>query len=393
MQHEPSNGEMQFKDIIGHRETIEKLKAMADSGKLPHALMLYGPAGTGKTRIARAFIQYLNCSNRTGGDSCGKCPGCLQTAKLNNPDIHYAYPIVKNTKTAPQGLAEERADVWKSFIEEHTYMPYELWLEAIDAGNSQPLIYKTESEEILRLSALSAYGSGYKIFMMWLPEKMNADAANRLLKVIEEPHPDTIFLMVSNNAGALLPTIRSRVQGIEVGRLPESDIAEYICSLGKSYEEAEVLAKIAKGNMNTASLLAEHGSEIAEFRQAFIGVMRAAYARKMPELKEYADNFAGYGREKSIRLLEYFARIIRESFISNLHCDALEAMTPEEAQFVSKFGPFINSANIEEIARETDRAREDISRNGNQKIVWFDFLVQLTRLIRTKGMEQARQTR
>lgn len=377
---------MQFQEIIGHKEAIRKLVTMADTRKLPHALLLYGPSGIGKTLVARAFLQYLNCTARSGGDSCGRCPACLQTAKHNNPDVHYIFPIIKNAKH-PKGLSEEYADAWKDFIAGHPYMPYEKWLDAIEAGNSQPLIYKTESEEILRISSLSSYGNGYKVFLIWLPEKMNPEAANKLLKVIEEPHPDTLFLLVSDNAGSILPTIRSRVQGIELSRLSDEDIAEYICSLGKSYEEAMGLARIAKGNMNSASMLANLGSELSDFREAFMGVMRAAYARKMGDLRDFSETFASFGREKAIRLLDYFARMVRESFISNLKFPDIESATPDEGKFMIKFGPFINEANVEEICMEIDRAREDISRNANQKIVWFDFLIQLTRLIRTKGIK------
>ena len=379
---------MRFGDITGHGEELRKLAAMADGGRLPHALLLHGPSGVGKMMAARAFVQYLYCTDRRGGDSCGRCPNCLQTAKLNNPDVHFVYPIVKG-KTPPRNLSADLADEWKEFLERYPYMSPEAWLDIIDAGNSRPMIHVTESEELLRLSTLSAYGDSYKVFVIWLPEKMNADAANRLLKVIEEPFSDTLFVLVSNNAGEILPTVRSRLQNVEFKPLPDEDIVAYFCRGGVPYEEALSLARIAGGNMNRASaLIAEDGGETASFTDAFMGVMRAAYARKMVELKAFADTFAGWGREKSLRLLDYFARMVRESFISNLHCPALEAMTPKEKQFVERFGPYINAANVEELSEQIDRAREDISRNANQKIVWFDFLIELTRLIRTKGMKK-----
>lgn len=375
---------MRFKEIIGHRNEIEKLTAMADGGRLPHALLLHGPAGIGKTRVARAFLQYLYCTDRRGGDSCGHCPACLQTEKLNNPDIHYIYPVVK--KTSPRkDISADYAEQWNEFILHNSYMPVEGWQDAIEAGNSRPAIYVTESEEIVRLASLSAYGNGYKAFLVWLPEKMNMEAANKLLKIIEEPFSDTLFILVSNSPGDIITTIRSRLQAVEFGPLHEDEIKEFLIRKGKSEKEAEALAKISKGNMNKATELAGSGGEMEEFRTDFITVMRACYARKMMELKSLADKFSGYGREKGIRLLDYFARMVRESFISNLQCPQLEAMTAEELEFVARFGPFINAANVEEMERETDRAREDISRNANQKIVWFDFLIELTRLIRTKG--------
>lgn len=375
---------MKFGDIVGHKEGIAKLVSMADMKRIPHALLLHGPSGIGKMALARAFIQYINCSNPSGGDSCGQCPNCLQTAKLNNPDIHFIYPIIKRSSPS-RTISSDYADEWREFISESPFMPVEGWLAKLEAGNSSPIIYKDESEEILRLSSLSSYGRGYKIFVIWQPEKMNEAAANKLLKVIEEPFGDTLFILVSNNPTELMPTIRSRLQDVAFKSLPEKDIIDFFISRGKTPEEARSLSKIAAGNINKASELVSSEGEFSRFNSDFINVMRACYARKMVDLKNYADTFAGYGREKSLRLLDYFARMTRESFISNLKCEALEAMTVDEKKFVERFGPFINAANVEEICHEINRARNDISRNANQKIVWFDLFIELTRLIRTKG--------
>lgn len=376
---------MKFSDIKGNKKQIEKLVGMADRKKVPHALLLHGPAGAGKMLTARAFIQYLNCENPVNGDSCGRCPSCLQTEKLNNPDVHYIYPVLKRDKM--DGLSSEYSEEWKQFLEKYPYMPQEQWYDALKAGNSTPIIYVAESAEILRLSSLSSYGKGYKIFLVWLPEKMRTDAANKLLKVIEEPFEDTLFIFVSNNPSAIISTIRSRLQSIEFSPFSEEEVAGILMQEGKSESEARSIARISKGNLNTALLHLENGGELEEFSSLFIGVMRAAYARMMVELRDYADKFSEFGREKSIRLLDYFARMVRESFISNLKCERLEGMTATEKNFVERFGPFINAANVEELSSQIDRAREDISRNGNLKIIWFDFLIELTRLIRTKGVQ------
>lgn len=372
---------MKFSDIIGHRKEIARLVTMADSGKLPHALLFHGPSGIGKTMVARAFIQYLYCQSPSDGDSCGRCPSCLQTAKLNNPDVHFSYPIIKRNNNP---LSIDFAEEWKEFLEENPYMQGEAWLEKLQAGNSQPTFYVSESNELIRLGSLSSYGDKYKVFVIWQPEKLSLSVANKLLKLIEEPFEDTVFIMVSNNPAAILPTIRSRLQAIEFCRLTDEEIAGFLTRNGKSEEESLSLARIARGNMNKASMLASTDGEIREFTELFIGVMRACYARKLTELKGFADKFAAYGREKSLRLLDYFARMVRESFISNLNSPILESMTPDEKSFVGKFGPFIHSANVEDMSREINRAKEDISRNANQKIVWFDFFLELTRLIRTR---------
>ena len=374
---------MRFKDIVGHKHEIDKLVGMADSGKLPHALLFHGPSGIGKTAVARAFIQYVNCENPSGGDSCGRCPACLQAANLNNPDIHYIYPVY------PKGISSEHTEEWQQFIREFPYMSPEKWLDALKAGNSQPIIYVDESFEIVRLASLSAYGKGFKIFLVWQPEKLKIEAANKLLKIIEEPFADTLFIFVSNNPAGILPTIRSRLQTVEFKPLPEAEMIDFLGRRGLSERDALSIARIARGDMNRVAMLLNDSGEIKEFETMFIAVMRSAYARKMPDLRSYADTFAAYGREKSLRLLAYFARMLRESFISNIRCEKLEAMTQDEKNFVARFGPFINAANIEELILHTDKAREDISRNANQKIVWFDYMIELTRLIRTKGIKNA----
>lgn len=373
---------MRFSDITGHEVEKRKLTAMADSRKIPHALLLHGPAGIGKMAMARAFVQYIGCSNRQNGDSCGKCPACLQTAKLNNPDVHYIYPVTKK-RNANRPLSTDFAEEWQEFITDFPYMPSEDWPRAIDAGNTQPMIYVTESDEILRVASLSAFGEGYKFFIVWQPEKMNPAAANKLLKILEEPFEDTVFIFVSNDPSEILPTVRSRLQSVEFPPMPDDEIIKFFVGKGKSVEEAHTLKTLAGGDMNLAAMLADTGGEYREFMDCFISVMRASYARNMIALRDLSSSFAAFGREKSIRLLNYFGRMIRESFISNLHHDRLLAMTPEERIFVKKFGPFIHAANVEEMISETDRAALDISRNVNQNIVWFDFMVQLTRLIRT----------
>ena len=371
---------MKFGDIIGHDEVKKHLISLAESGRIPHAILLHGPSGIGKMKLARAFAQYINCHNHKGNDSCGVCPNCIQTASLNNPDIHYIYPILKKKSDHP--VSSDYAPEWRTMIEENPYMSLEKWFEILDAGNAQPIIYVSESDEIIRISSLSTYGSRYKIFIVWLPEKMNLDTSNKLLKILEEPYEDTLFVFVSNNPGAIIPTINSRLQHIRVDSLPEQEIINYIESRGKSHEEAVGLAKIAQGNMIKASELSDYGGEMEEFSANFMDLMRNCYARKLPELRAQAEKFASFGREKSLRFLQYIGRMLRESFISNLKISSLSAMTPVENSFTQKFGPFINASNIQQIAGAVDNASEDILHNGNQKIIWFDLLLIITQHIR-----------
>lgn len=372
---------MRFSDIAGLEQEKRRLREMVDSGKIPHAILLHGKEGIGKTMLARALVQYINCKDRRDGDSCGHCPSCLQTMNLNHPDVHFVYPVTKKKSSSP--VSKDYIEEWRTMLENYPFMQPEKWLETISAGNTQPVIYVTESEEIVRISSLTTYSSEYKIFLIWQPEKMNQEAANKLLKVIEEPFSDTLFILVSNEESKLLPTVRSRLQGIKVMPQTDVEIAGWLASKHNLPEkECLRIARIADGNPVKAEELVRNEGEIKEFTNYFIETTRNAYARKVDELRNLSEKFAALGREKSMRLLHYFSRMVRENFIFNLKVESLTAMTREEEAFSLRFSPFINYRNIEEISNEIDRAISDVGRNANQKIVWFDLMLRLMVLLR-----------
>lgn len=370
---------MRFSEITGHKEIIESLKNLADSNKLPHAFLFSGISGIGKMRTARAFAQYIHCKNPQDGDSCGKCPSCLQHQKYNNPDLHFVYPIVKKEGAL---ISKDMIEEWREMLEEYSYMPPERWNELIKAGNSQPAIYVNESEEIVSRASLSAFQENYKIFIIWLPEKMRLEAANKLLKIIEEPFEDTIFILVSNNDSKILPTIQSRTQRYNFKPLSEKELQDLLLKTGVSENMAADAARISEGSLQKADEIACHPDELIEFSDLFKEIMRAAYALKAKSLKEYSETAAGFGREKLLRFLAYCGRMIRENYIYNYNIPSLVLMTKEESDFSSRFAPFIHDGNVEQLAEELARASQDIERNGNSKIVIFDLLLLLSRLVR-----------
>lgn len=372
---------MKFADIAGHADTIDALRRMADSGKIPHAILLSGISGIGKFRLARAFAQYVHCSNHRNGDSCGSCPSCLQHQKLNNPDLHFIYPVVKRDGSS---ISLDFIDPWKQMISDWSYMPPEKWSELLQAGNSQPAIFVNESEYIVSRASLSAFQEDYKIFLIWLPEKLRIEAANKLLKIIEEPFEDTIFILVSNDDSKLLPTIFSRTQRFNLRPLSADDIASHLSAAkGVDMDLARAASRIAEGSLAKAETLACHPDEILEFSDLFKDSMRMAYALKAQALKKISEKCAAMGREKLLRFLSYCSRMVRENFIYNMKMPQISLMTPDEEQFSFRFSPFIHEGNVEGLSAEISRAANDIERNANAKIVMFDLLLLISQGVRT----------
>lgn len=374
---------MKFAEIIGNNVAVNDLRRMIDSGQIPHALLISGPSGIGKMLAARAFITYLNCENPVNGDACGECASCKRIALGNDPDIHYFYPIYK---LASQNLerSEDYADEWKRFMEESPFMDITAWMEIMNGANSQPKIYVQDADEISRIASLSTYADKYKVIVIWLPERLKIEAANKILKILEEPYEDTIFICVSNDPGSILPTIYSRLQRVEMKRPSAEDIEKFLDLRNVNPINRATLARLSGGSFLRASQLASDEGETSEFGEWFRNIMRNAYARKAGILRNYADEVSAMGREKSLRLLSYFSRMTRENFISNLCIPPLNVMTHEETSFSTKFAPFINVANVEEIIEAIENARRDISRNANSKLVWFDFMIILMILLRKK---------
>lgn len=374
---------MRFKDLQGNEQAITELRKMVDSDKIPHALLIHGPEGIGKMLAARALISYINCENRHDGDSCGECPACKRIAEGNNPDIHYFYPIYKLTSQHLE-RSEDYATEWKTFLKESPYMDMTRWMELMDGANSQPRIFVNDADEISRIAAISSYADRYKIMVIWLPERLQPEAANKILKILEEPYEDTIFICVSNDPGSILPTIYSRLQRIEMKRPTVEQLEEYLRQKVTDGTAVASMARLAEGSFLRAAQLSSSEGEIAEFCEWYKNIMRSSYARKVGILRNYADELSGFGREKSIRLLNYFSRMTRENFIANLCIPPLNVMTQEESAFSSKFAPFINVANVEDIVKAIEDARRDISRNANSKLVWFDLMVILMILLRKR---------
>ena len=373
---------MKFSDIPFHETAKERIRAMVDSDRIPHALLIEGAPGIGKFALARAAAQYIHCENRHDGDSCGECPSCLQHASFNHIDTHFVFPIIKKKSGSPS-FCDDFLEEWRNFITDNPYMDFQQWMSYLDSPNTQPLIYVDESDALIHKLSFTTHSSKYKIALVWLPERMHVSAANKLLKQIEEPFSDTLFIMVSNNAKEILPTIYSRVQRIELKRLPDEVIANQLATrYALDNSDAMAIAHIAEGSMIRAKNYLNKSSENHHFLELFMALMRLAYQRHVKELKEWATDIASLGRETELRFLEYCMRLIRENFIMNLHVSSLNYMNKEEAAFGANFARFINERNVLKIVDELDKASIDIAGNGNAKIVLFDMAVRMIILLK-----------
>ncbi len=374
---------MRFADIYGHNDVKQRLRELADSGRIPHALLLEGPAGAGKFALARAFAQYIHCTDRTpDGDSCGKCPACRQHEAFNHIDTVYSFPVVK--KSGKPTLSDDYADIFRDFMGEYPYMDFDRWLVALDNINAQPMIYVEEGNELLRRLTYMARQSRFKVVLLWLPERLKEETANKLLKLVEEPFGDTIFLMVSNNSRAILPTIYSRTQRITVRRYTDAEVAAVLENRGIDPSAARDAALIAQGNVNEALKLAGVSEERLRYFQLFVDLMRKAYGRKVAELRQWSLDVAALGREPSMQFIDYCARLVRESFLMHLNDPRLLTLNDAERAFTVKFFPFINEKNVIDMVALFDDARRDIAGNANAKIVFFDLAVRVIMLIRRK---------
>ena len=373
---------MFFKDIIGQNEVKERLISSAGKGIIPHAQLFCGQEGVGKFPLALAYAQYLNCENPSETDSCGKCPSCVKYNHLAHPDLHFVFPIIKKAAKKKE-VCDDYITEWREFIKQSSYFNLSQWLDHIDAENSQGLIYAKESEEIIRKLSLRIYEAKYKVMIIWLPEKMHESCANKLLKIIEEPTDNTIFLLVSDIPDNIITTIQSRCQRVNIHGVKETDITEALESAYNiSPEDAASVAHLANGNylkaIETISLNEEHKF----FFNLFIQMMRASYARNIKEIKAIGNEIAGVGRENQKGFLKYCQRMIREYFVSNMSQPEMIYLAQDEANFGTRFAPFINERNIIGFMNELALAERHIEQNVNAKMVFFDLCLKITMLIK-----------
>lgn len=374
---------MRFSDIPAHEHVKERLRRMVEEDRIPHALLLEGPEGIGKLAMARAFAQYLHCERRTPeGDACGECQSCRWHQTFNHIDTSYVFPVVKPEGGGDAPVSDDFIQEWRDFASDRVYMDLQAWTATFTKKNAQTMTYVTEANALIHKLAFTSHVTRYRVVIWWLPERMNEETSNKLLKLLEEPYPDTIFILASNRPEDLLPTIYSRVQRIEMKRLPAGTIADILESRhGVDRGQAMAIAHIAEGSMLSALNNLHVSKESSKFLDIFISLMRLAYQRNVKELREWANELAALGREPELRFYDYAMRLLRENFVYNFNVPQISYLNPAEAQFSSRFARFINERNVETLMRVFNDARTDIAGNANGKIVNLDVAIKVIMLL------------
>ncbi len=373
---------MFFRDIIGQDKIKERLIRSVKEERVSHAQLLSGPEGSGKLGLAIAYARYLSCRNRTDTDSCGTCPSCRKYTILQHPDLHFVFPIFKK-KNVQKSYCDDFLPEWREMLLKSPYFTLNQWLNAIDTEKAQGIIYAHESESIIRKLNLKPYESGYKVMIIWLPERMHIVCANKLLKMVEEPPDKTLFLLVTEDEERIISTIRSRTQVIRVPKITSADMQQLLEKEGGF--DPETIAEIvhrANGNYLKALEYSSPDEDKSYYFETFQKIMRLAFQSKVPELLDLAEELGAMGREPQKEFLLYAMQLVREYFMMNFGKPSLVYLTREEKEFGKNFARFVHERNVIPLNALFEEGYLHISMNGNGKIVFTDSLLKVVRLIR-----------
>jgi len=373
---------MQYDQITGQKEAKGRLLKMVNEARIPHALLFSGKEGSGNLPAALAFSQHLFCKEPSQAGACGKCISCNKVSKLIHPDLHFVFPIAKSKDVKSSN------DLIKEFREAFLQQPYlslNDWFNELGAENKQPIIPVEESNDILRKLSYTSYEGTYKVMLIWQPEKMNAEAANRLLKILEEPPDQTIFILVSTQPDQLLATIFSRVQQIPFFNCSEDEVAKALVLNYKVNEDvARQTAMLSNGNYGEAIALLSHNDDNVSFLNNFQSFMRLALKFDCGKALQWIDENAGSGREKQKQFFQYGLEVFRDSLMFNFGEKNLVRLSGQEKQFLEKFAPFVTQKNYEKLVEEFNSNYYYIERNANPKILFMDLIMKTNELINLK---------
>ncbi|SIS38359.1 DNA polymerase-3 subunit delta' [Zobellia uliginosa] len=382
---------MLFNTILGLSHIKNHLATSADAGRIPHAQLFVGPEGSGTLPMAIAYAQYIICGN-SGGENDGSNESCnLKFGSLSHPDMHFAFPVSNSDKIKSHAVSDHYMEEWRKFVKEQPYGNLFDWYQLIGIEKKQGQIGVDEAQDVVKKLALKSYEGGYKVMLIWMAEKMNTPAANKLLKLIEEPPNKTVFILIAEDEEQIIQTIRSRCQVLHFPPLAEEAMANALVEKGALREEALRIAHEANGNFNKALDLMNADSEDLVFEKWFVQWVRSAFKAKgnksaIQDLIMWSEEVAKTGRETQKKFLLYCLAVMRQAMLINFNADELAFMKVHVDGFsLEKFAPFIHENNIITITKELEDAIYHIERNGNSKIILTDLSIKLTRLLHRKA--------
>lgn len=378
---------MFFREVIGQQTVKDRLIQSVKDGRISHALLFFGPKGSGTLPLALAFAQYVNCEQPAESDSCGKCSSCVKQQKMVHPDVHYTFPVVISKKEKV-GVSNDLVSEFREAVLSNPYLNQNDWIEAATGDESKAgVIPVEESMEIIRMISLKAFEGKYKVVLIWMPEKMNAATANKLLKSLEEPPDNTLFILATEHREVLLPTILSRTQLVKLQRLTENEIAGVLhIRTGINSEQAQFFAGLSDGDYREAMELAGRESGTGSAEQDFLGWMRLCFSpsKTMDKLISWVEAMQAEGRESQKQFLFSCMAILRECILLGNSGDSLVRLQPAQKQALAKFLPFINGRNSGEFSNALNEAYFHIERNANAKILFLDLSLKINRILQIK---------
>ena len=377
---------MQFKDVIGQSAVKQRLINSVRENHVSHAQLFLGPAGSGKLPLALAYAQYILCPNRTETDSCGVCPTCQKMQKLAHPDLHFVVPTATTKKVKTNPESDLFMEEWRDYvIQNQGYVDTSSWYSFLDVENKQGYMSVRDAASLLRKLSMKSYEGEYKIAIIWMAEKMRVDTANKLLKLLEEPPEKTVFLLIAEDAEELLATIKSRTVLVKIPAIEPAAIESALQTrLGCDPQQAHNAAMISEGNWLNACHSVKESEDRKFFFTTFQQWMRLCFRAAYSEIIDFSANIKTLGREKQKELLDYGLRIIRNALLFNNNLAEIVMLPDDEKKFNANFAPFVNAANLAQIAELFEEAIRQIERNGNAQIIFTDVSFKMVVLLKRK---------
>jgi DNA polymerase-3 subunit delta' len=375
---------MLFSQIIGQKEVKKALISTIERQRVSHAQLFLGPEGSGKLALALAYAQYINCTNKQNGESCGQCSNCHKYQKLAHPDLHFIFPTAA-VGSVKSPVSDDFMKEWRELIlETDAYINLPAWYKKIGIEKKQAIINTRDCNEIVKKLSYESYESEYKVMIIWMVEKLHYAAAPKILKILEEPPPKTLFILISENHHLIINTILSRTQLLKIPPIEEDDLRNYLLNKHQDASAIRNMLPLANGNMIRAEELLNDSEELEYTFQHFVQWMRTSYSYKIEDILDFANTMAKNSRERNIAFLIYVLRMVHESLMMNYQMIDQLKLTPDEKNFMLKFSQFLNPSNIPAITDEINRAISHIGRNAQSNILFTDLSLKVGRMLRGK---------